>query len=236
MKRVAIIQSNYVPWKGYFDFINMVDHFVLYDDVQYTSYGWRNRNLLKTPKGTQWITIPVVHKGLAQKIEDVRIAGGFWRKKHWRTIVQNYSKAKYFEAYKEFFEELYMGGKEEFLSEVNYRFLKAICDLLGTKTEFSWSRDYELAAGRIERVVDLCKQLGATDFLCGPTAKPYIEEPLWEAAGIKVEWMDYSGYPEYGQLYCPPFIHEVSIIDLIMNEGAEGAKRYMLSFKAGKNE
>ena len=62
-KKVAILQSNYIPWKGYFDIINMVDEFILFDDMQYTKRDWRNRNIIKTAAGLKWLTIPVDSKG-----------------------------------------------------------------------------------------------------------------------------------------------------------------------------
>ena len=191
-KRVAIVQSNYIPWKGYFDLINLVDHFVLYDDVQFNRYNWRNRNCIKTPDGLQWLTIPVVHNNPLQTIQDTKIAKSIWRKKHWHSLQQNYNRAEYFSRYKDYFEALYRNIEESYLSKVNYRFLRAICELLSLPTEFSFSGDYQLQAGKMERVVDLCQQLGANEFLSGPTAKPYIQEPLFIDAGIKIIWMDYS--------------------------------------------
>ena len=229
MKRVAIVQSNYIPWKGYFDLIGMVDHFVLYDDVEFNRYNWRNRNRIKTPGGTRWLTIPVRHAGSRPRIQEIEIAYPTWNRKHWETLRHHYARAPYYSLHREFFEELYLGSQERRLSEINSRFLRAICGLWGIRTEFSWSRDYCLAEGRIPRVVDLCRQLGASVFLSGPTARPYIEEHLFREAGISVEWMSYDHYPEYRQLYSPPFIHEVSIVDLIFNEGAEGAWRFMQS-------
>jgi len=233
-KRIAIVQSNYIPWKGYFDLLALVDHFVLYDDVQFNKYNWRNRNRIKTREGGRWLTIPIVQKSLQQKIQDVEAADRFWMKKHWRSIEVNYARAAYFSEYKDFFEDLYLSTREKYLSEINYRFLTALCGLLGIGTTLSWSRDYHLPEGRIERVVDLCQQLGANEFLSGPTARPYINEPLFTAGGIRVVWMDYQGYPEYRQLFCPPFIHEVSVIDLLLNEGAKEARRYMLSAKISR--
>ena len=67
-KKIAILQSNYIPWKGYFDLINMVDEFIIYDDVQYTKNDWRNRNKIKTSQGIQWLSIPVRQENLVQKI------------------------------------------------------------------------------------------------------------------------------------------------------------------------
>lgn len=235
MKRVAIVQSNYIPWKGYFDLINMVDEFILYDDVQYTKRDWRNRNLLKTKNGAQWITIPISHESPSQKICETRTIDSIWRRKHWRSICHWYPKAAFFKTYKDVFEELYMGYDEVYLSEINYSFIHAIDRILGIETKLSRSQDYELVEGKTEKLVHLCKQAGATEYLSGPAAKAYLDVSLFTAEEIGVSWMDYDGYPQYRQLFCPPFVHNVSIIDLILNEGARGARRCMLSFKQSED-
>ncbi len=226
-KKVAILQSNYIPWKGYFDIINFVDEFILYDDVQYTERDWRNRNKIKTPQGPLWLTISV-KRHFQQKINETVISDLAWNRKHWKSIVQNYSKAQYFYTYKEFFEELYLNRTEVLLSQINYRFLTAICEILGINTKFSWSMDYHLIEGQTERLVDLCEQTHATEFFLGPAAKAYLNEELFNNEGITLHYMDYSGYPEYHQLF-PPFVHEVSILDLIFNAGPD-APKYMKSF------
>ena len=226
---MAIVQSNYIPWKGYFDLINLVDEFVLFDDMQYTRRDWRNRNLIKTPAGLKWLTIPVAVKGnYFQKIRDTRISDPGWARKHWQSIVHSYSKAKHFTLYRDVFEQLYLGTEETFLSRVNYLFLTAICKILGVNTKFSWSEDYISTEGKTERLVSICKQAGATTYISGPAARDYLEETLFNDAHIFVEYMDYSSYPEYKQL-TPPFEHRVSIIDLIFNEGPDATK-YMKSF------
>jgi hypothetical protein len=231
MKRVAIVQSNYIPWKGYFDLINMVDEFILYDDVQYTKNDWRNRNLLKTQNGTQWITIPVSCKSRTQRIRETRTINNYWRRKHWASVCHWYAKAAFLKKYREIFEELYLGDDEAYLSRINAAFIRAINGILGINTKISWSADYELVEGKTEKLVHLCKQAGATEYLTGPAARDYLDKSLFQAEGIRVSWMSYEGYPQYRQLFCPPFIHNVSIVDLILNEGADGAKRCMLSFK-----
>jgi len=218
-KKVAIVQSNYIPWKGYFDLINLVDEFILLDDVQYTHGDWRNRNQVKTPNGLNWLTIPVYVKGkLSQKIQDTQIADNRWRTKHWKTIQQNYRHSEFFNFYKETFENLYLGYEEIYLSEINYRFIKKICKLLGIKTKISWSMLYHTMAQKTERVISLCKSSGATMYLSGPAAKNYLAENRFKEESIELAYMDYSGYKAYRQLF-PPFIHEVSILDLIFNEG-----------------
>ncbi|MBJ7432720.1 MAG: WbqC family protein, partial [Gemmataceae bacterium] len=99
-KTVAILQSNYIPWKGYFDLIRSVDEFILYDEVQYTRRDWRNRNKIKTADGTQWLTVPVEVKGkYFQKINETLISESGWEKNHWTRICSAYSKAPYFKEY-----------------------------------------------------------------------------------------------------------------------------------------
>lgn len=227
-KKIAIVQSNYIPWKGYFDLVNMVDEFILYDDMQYTRRDWRNRNKIKTRNGLKWLTIPVVVKGkYHQKINETEISDSSWPKKHWNTIAQNYSKSKYFGEYRAFFEELYLSCEEKLLYKINYRFIKSICGLLGITTKISWSMDYRPAKGKTERLIDLCKQAGAIDYLSGPSARAYMDEERFAQEGIRLEYIDYSGYCEYKQLY-PPFEHGVSIIDMLFNEGPN-AKNFLLS-------
>jgi hypothetical protein len=228
-KKVAIVQSNYIPWKGYFDLINLVDEFILFDNAQYTRRDWRNRNKIKTLKGSMWLTIPVENKGrYNQKIKDTVISDAAWNRRHWNSIAHSYSKAKWFHDYKDLFEELYLGSKEKFLSQINHRFIISICEVLKIKAKISWSMNYRLIEGKTERLIDLCKQAGATEYISGPSAKGYIDEELFKAERIELRYMDYSDYPEYHQLY-PPFDHYVSIIDLIFSEGPN-AKRYMKSF------
>lgn len=229
-KKVAILQSNYIPWKGYFDLINMVDEFIFYDDMQYTRRDWRNRNKIKTPNGLLWLTIPIAVKGkFFQKINQTYVKNSQWASTHWRTLSHNYARAPYFHTYQNLFEELYLTCTALRLSEINYHFIFAICKFLGIKTKLSWSSDYRIIEGKTERLVDLCKQAGGTEYISGPSAKDYIDPVLFKNAGIKLIYMDYSNYPKYPQLY-PPFEHGVSILDLIFQTGPD-APKYMKSFK-----
>lgn len=229
MKKIAILQSNYIPWKGYFDIIASVDEFIFYDEMQYTKNDWRNRNKIKTPNGLLWLSIPIATKGHLTnhvKICDAKITDKKWSKSHWNTIKQFYKKAPYFENYADLFEKLYIEcGDEEFLCKVNYKFIFAINNILGIKTKISFSQDYGLIEGKTERLIDLVKKAGGDCYLSGPAARDYIDEDLFEKANIQLVWMNYSGYPEYQQLY-PPFEHGVSILDLIFNCGAN-ARKYM---------
>ena len=136
MRKIAILQSNYIPWKGYFDMIHMVDEFILYDDMQYTRRDWRNRNIIVSRQGLMWLSIPVINKGrFFQKINETKVADHKWIDNHWRSIECNYAKAKCFDEYAERIKRIYEAcRKEEFLSRINYLFIKEICDILDIKT------------------------------------------------------------------------------------------------------
>jgi len=228
-KVVAVVQSNYIPWKGYFDLIHLADEFILFDDVQYTQRDWRNRNRIKTPTGTQWLTIPVEIKGKRfQKIKETHVSDPDWNRRHWQTLVHSYSAANYFSLYREQFEALYLGLRETSLSRINFVLLSTICQLLEIETKLSWSMDYTVIEGKTERLLSLCQQANATVYLSGPSARGYMQEELFASAGIRVRYMDYAGYPEYPQLY-GAFEHAVTILDLLFNAGPD-AHKYLKSF------
>jgi hypothetical protein len=226
MKKIAIIQSNYIPWKGYFDIIAAVDEFILYDDMQFTRRDWRNRNQIKTPQGVQWMTVPVIVKGkFYQKINETEIDGTDWSGDHWKRLTMNYRRAKHFSEIAEWLEPLYLGKSYSGLSELNRKFIKAICHYLGIETAITHSSDYNLIDSKTERLADLCVQAGGTEYISGPAAKNYIEEQVFCDMDIKLTWFDYAGYPEYTQLW-GDFTHSVTILDLLFNCGKE-ACHYM---------
>jgi len=162
VRTIAVVQSNYIPWKGYFDLVNMVDEFILFDDVQYTRRDWRNRNKIKTARGPEWLSIPVNSKGnYLAPIKDITVSDEGWGRRHWSALVANYGKAPHFKTYKDRFEEAYLGGGERRLSAINRRFLDLVCELLGIRTRLTWSMDYAVAAGKTERLVSICQQAGA---------------------------------------------------------------------------
>jgi WbqC-like protein family len=220
-KKIIITQSNYIPWKGYFDMIRLADEFLVYDDMQYTRRDWRNRNLIKTSNGLLWLTIPVEVSGkFHQQINETKVSEARWADKHWKTIEQNYSKAPSFREVKDFLGDLYSKATSAWLTEINLHFLTGICQYLGIKFNYRLSSEFPLLEDRNERLVALCQALGATDYYSGQAAKNYMNDNLFAQAGIKVNYLDYTGYPTYHQLH-PPFIHQVSMVDLLLNEGSQ---------------
>jgi hypothetical protein len=229
MKRAAILQSSYIPWKGYFDLIRRVDEFILYDDVSYSKNDWRNRNRIKTQAGPAWLTIPVLATGrFGQRIRDVEIGDPRWAAKHWKSIQASYARARGWSEASPLLRELYeQAASETRLSRVNELFLRAFCSLLEIETRITFSSEYDLSGDRVGRLVSLCEQVGATEYLSGPAARDYLDEARFAERGIAVRFMDYSGYPEHEQLWGAPFIHEVSLVDLLLNEGVSGARDYL---------
>lgn len=228
-KRVAIVQSNYIPWKGYFDLIRLVDEFILFDDVQYTRQDWRNRNQIKSSGGLIWLSVPVRSKGkFFQAIKDTEVEDLDWARRHWQTVVRSYARAPHFAEYRSLFEDLYSrAAVEQRLSAINRLFVDAICGLLHLDTRITWSMDYTVREGKTERLVALCQQAQATEYVSGPAARVYLDDAQFEAAGIVLRFIDYGPYPEYPQLH-PPFTHNVSILDLLFHVG-EDARRHLVS-------
>lgn len=218
-KRVAILQSNYIPWKGYFDIIHDVDELIFLDDVQYTRQDWRNRNRIKTAQGVRWLTIPV-GTDLNRRICDVELPADDWGEKHWRQIEQSYAAAPHFETHRDALEDFYLRRKWRTLSELNQEMIRTLSQQLGITTVFRDSREFTAQGRGQERVLELLQHAGANVYVSGPAAKAYIEPWRFDEAGIELRWKDYSGYPEYPQLY-PPFVHEVTVLDLIFHTGPD---------------
>jgi hypothetical protein len=218
--RLVINQSNYIPWKGYFDLIRAADHFIIYDTCQYTKNDWRNRNQIKTPEGVKWLTIPV-KKHFGQMVRETTTQPGSWARKHWEALKCNYGRAPHFAQYRETIASLYEWAADEtFLSAINYQFLKSICGILGIRTPITWSHEYRMAGDKTERLLQLCQAIGADEYISGPAAKAYLDQEAFRRAGIKVIWANYSGYPEYSQMH-EPFEHATSVLDLLFNVGPE---------------
>jgi hypothetical protein len=220
-KRLAIIQSCYIPWRGFFDFVRRVDEYVIFDDVQFAKRHWHNRNKIKTGQGTCWLTIPVESKGkFEQKINQTRIAEP-WAQTHWRSISHAYAKAPFFKSYGPAIEALYQRAAElDHLSLVNHLFLSELARLLNILTPIRWSTELSGQGQKTDRLISLCLAAEATHYLSGPSARSYIDPGKFAEAGITLEWMDYAGYPEYPQLH-GAFEPAVTILDLIFNTGPD---------------
>ncbi len=231
-KTVVITQSNYLPWRGYFDLLRSADEVILLDSVQYTRRDWRNRNRIKTARGPVWLTIPVEVKGrLLQAVDETRVAEPQWAKKHRNAIEAGYrGAASYREAAPWLFDLLESVSEETLLTRINDRTIRAICDKLAITVPIRrcsdlLAREKLIAMEANERLIALVEAASATRYLSGPAARAYLDIELFTARGIEVLWMAYEGYPDYPQLW-GEFAPRVSIIDLLLNTGS-AAPQYM---------
>jgi hypothetical protein len=222
-KRVAVLQSSYIPWKGYFDIIHDVDTFIFYDDVQFTRQDWRSRNRIIANGAPVWMTVPT-GSDIKRLINEVTLPNAAWQRKHWSTLRHAYTKAPCFKQFAEVVERLYLEREWTSLSEMNQHFIRVIAqDLLKIEVEFRSSTEFDLHGSKLERLVDLVRQSGATHYLSGPAAKAYIDPAAFEREGIQLEYKNYAGYPTYRQ-QGNAFEHAVSVLDLIFNTGDKAAE------------
>ena len=220
-KKVAIIQSNYIPWLGYFDIIANVDEFILYDEVQYTKRDWRNRNKIKTPQGTQWLTVPVKTKGkYEQTIRETEILDNGWQAKHWNSLLSNYRQSEFQNEILELLYDTYHKSHWTYLSNLNYSLLLNILQYLEINTKVSWSSDYKAEGERSQRLASIALQAKATHYISGPAAKNYLKADFFIQNNVIVEWFDYSNLGPYDQLW-GHFVPNLSIIDALMNVGVK---------------
>ncbi len=220
--RVGIIQSNYFPWRGYFDFISKVDLFVFHDDIQYTKGDWRNRNRIKTPNGPRWITVPVRYKTTSQLICETEIDESTdWRKQHLNLFAENYRKAPFFDLAHELLASC-LRFPATTISELNVNLLRETCSVLGIDTETMLSSELGATGVKTKKLIQLLTSVGATSYLSGPSARGYLDEGMFADAGIELCYMSYD-YPRYPQLW-GGYDDALSILDLIANTGPSARK------------
>ncbi|PIP47107.1 MAG: hypothetical protein COZ70_11010 [Deltaproteobacteria bacterium CG_4_8_14_3_um_filter_51_11] len=221
----AILQPGYLPWLGFFEQMHRCGTFVLYDDVQYTKKDWRNRNRIKTKEGILWLTVPVFGKNhRALKIKDARIDNTQgWDQKHLRAIRYWYGSAPFFNHYFKELENI-IGRGWDLLVDLDIALIEWISSLLGLTRRIIRSSDLDLpqAANRQERIVQVCKAVGADELYDGQSARDFVDTEYFFNHGIKVTFQEYR-HPSYRQLWMKEngFIPNLSIIDLILNHGPE---------------
>lgn len=224
--RVGIIQSNYLPWRGYFDFIASVDLFVFLDDAQYTKRDWRNRNRIKTESGLQWITVPVNAHRPEPPIRDTPIDSTRpWVQEHRRKIGDSFRDAPFRGDAMALFDAVTVTPART-ISELNRTAVRAICEYLGIRTPLCLSDEFEPSGAKTDRLLSILRRAGATRYLSGPAAREYLDVDAFREAGIGLDFKSYD-YPAYPQQW-GPFEGGVTVLDLIANCGP-GARDHLHS-------
>jgi hypothetical protein len=220
--RVGIIQSNYIPWRGYFDFVDDVDLFIFHDDLQYTKGDWRNRNRIKTPAGLQWLTVPVHYAHVGQLIDEVSLdESQSWRRKHLNLLEANYRTAPYFQTYFKLFADV-LNVAYPGLSKLNIALIRWVMNCLEITTPTLVSKDLNSIGSKTTRLIDLLKKVNASIYLSGPAAAEYLDLQNFVDHGIRLEYKSYD-YPAYEQIG-GEFAPAVSILDLLFNTGPHSRK------------
>lgn len=229
-RTIVILQSNYLPWKGYFDLMNSADVFIIYDEVQFTRRDWRNRNKIILDGKPHWLTIPVESKGEYEiPIKEVKVSDHRWAKKHWASICHAYGKAEYFGSYEAKLAKAYEeAGELTYLSDINKLFLSVLSGFFEIDVTLEYSHKIpSISTNPTQRLVEMCKAFNAERYISGPSAKNYIEQRQFDDADIKLHYADYTEYPRYVQL-SQEFEHGVSALDLLMHTG-QGARQHLKS-------
>ena len=225
MTTCVILQSNYIPWKGYFQLISKADVFVFYDIVQYTKGDWRHRNRIMTFNGPTWLTIPI-KKGPTRRIDQVILPEGNWRTSHPNTVRHSYRKTAYQKDAIDILNRRLTDDSIMMLSDLNQMLIKDITNYLQLNVEFINSKDLKPEGQRVDRLLDICEKVGADTYLSGPSAKDYITDEF-DGSPIELEWIDYGPFPEYDQIG-PEFNHNLSILDLIAHLGPDARKHIII--------
>ncbi len=227
--RVVVLQSNYIPWKGYFELVKDAEVFCFYDEVQYTKNDWRNRNQLSGANGAFWLTIPIGEEAVKQKISEVELKKKEWQAKHFNTIEQTYKKAPYYKDVLPLLEEFYLNRTWDKLSEANQFFIKTISEYIGLDTRIDNSVNYILSEGKVERLLNLLKQLGCTEYISGPSGRDYLKdyEPIFTEQNINIIYKKYGNYKKYDHRY--NYLDGVSILDVLCNVGQAELKDHITS-------
>ncbi len=221
---VFVHQPEYIPWLGFFDKLARCDIYVIYDDAQYQHGGFHNRNRIRTQQGWEWLTVPITH-GHPQTIKDVKISGSQWKNKQLNRLTYNYEKTKYFKEYFPVIKET-VNSKHELLIGLNLHLIRTIAQLLNIKFNMMRSSEFPYyGKEKNEKLVSMCKFLGADTYLSGSGGRNYVNEVLFNQANIAVQWHSYE-HPTYPQYY-DGFQPNMSILDLLFNTGPK-AKEILL--------
>ena len=218
--RVTILQPSYLPWLGFFEQMSRADKFVLLDDVQYTRRDWRNRNRIRVRENWIWLTVPVQQKSrFSQSLLETRIDNSVsWRRKHLETLRQHYCKAPFFEKYFPRCQQVYEKDWT-FLFDLCLETINLIKEEMGIETPLLRSSEMKPGGEKTERLVSICRELGATHYLSGESGSNYIAEEDFSSQGIALEYQNYE-HPVYPQRYTG-FVPHLSAIDLLFNCGEQ---------------
>ncbi|HEV2193184.1 MAG TPA: WbqC family protein [Nitrosopumilaceae archaeon] len=216
--KVVIHQPHFFPYPGFFHKLSLADTYVIMDDVQYDK-RWTNRNRIMATNGWTWLTVPINknHKFLPNMLVEINNEIS-WKEHHWKKIYQSYAKSKYFHLYKDYLENLYK-REWKLLFDLDFETIKKTIDWLGLKIEVVKESELHVNGESTERLVNVCKAIGADTYVAGGGSKNYMEEKLFLKSNLKIEYQNYIPIP-YSQRFTDVFVPDLSIIDMLANVGS----------------
>jgi hypothetical protein len=222
--RLAIHQPEHLPWLGFLDKARRADRFVFLDTVAFKKNYFENRNRIRTPQGWAWLTTPVLLKGRSgQAFLDVQINNrARWQEVYFRTLRQNYVRAPYWKEFEPGLADI-IQRRWDRLVEFNLALIRFLFEVFGIDTPAMRASELHPEGRKGDLLLDLCRKSGASVYYSGPSGRDYLDESIFTAAGIAVEYHAFA-HPEYRQQF-DPFVPGMSAIDLLLNEGPQGFKR-----------
>lgn len=225
MKIAVIHQPQYLPYLGFFHKLHQGDVFIAMDNVRFERRGIQHRNKIKTGQGPQWLTVPVFHRsGEEELINEILIDSELpWSRKHWNSLVTNYSRAPYFDKYSPDLQQL-LAQKWNKLCELDIALIQWVMNVLGINKPIVFLSELGVEGTKSDLLINACKAAGADTYLSGPGGRQYMELPAFEAAGVDVIWQNYSA-PSYKQVFSDlGFVSDLSIVDTLFCCGPETTK------------
>jgi len=252
--KLAIMQPYFFPYIGYFQAIKAVDIYILYENLDYITKGWMNKNrILIKNGGPQDITLSLKHKSSNTKIYDTKLDTNIpWKKKIIKTLELNYSRSKYFDESFNLIKEIILADYE-YLHEYNAYGITNLCKYLNITTEIkTQNKEYLnlenklLAIGqgdysefphlertkpviKTARIIEICRIIGASVFVNAIGGRLlYNKEELLEY-GIELYFIETLQHSY--QQFSSSFIPNLSIIDVLMHNGRENCIEFINNFR-----
>ena len=227
-KTVVIHQPDFMPYLGFFDRLLHADIYVVLETAQYvngTSRSWMNRDKIKTEKGEQWITVCVKKAPRETRIKDILLLDDDkWRRNNLGLLHQNYRKAPFYKEIMPYLERLYAGDYLYFW-DFSFASIRMLMELFGIEIETVFASDLDPQGKNNDMIVDILNKLGAKTYLSGTGAADYYDPKVYERAGIRVVWQEFT-HPVYPQQF-GEFIPYLSSIDLLFNCGIEASRKIL---------
>lgn len=223
---VSIMQPAYLPWLGYFDRIYKSDLFIVLDNVMLersSKTRFTNRNKIRTSQGWSWLTVPVKTSGLGQPlINEVEIDNSQkWQSKHFFALIHSYNRTPCFAEHKDWLESFYLKNFS-LLTPMLRESTEYLLKCLGIDTPLVYSSELQVDGQKSELILNLCKEVGATEYISGPFGRDYLDLASFQSARIEVSFHDYQ-HPVYNQIH-GKFEPYMSVVDLLFNCGSNSLK------------